>query len=321
MTKIFRSRFKKHLIGFLRQKRALGYVYPKGEQRLKKFDSFCADYYPLESTLTKNIALEWAEARGNEGPKCRHARISLIRELAKYMNSMGVDAYIIPRHLFPRIPRYIPHLYTPEELSAIFSVLDQLQPSNKSPVRHLVAPVMFRMIYCCGLRPKEGRTILRRNVDLKTGRIVIQNTKKHKDRVIVLSADMLKLCRQYDKKLNVIFPDRQYFFPMPCGNAYTCCGICEIYRQCLKNTKMSFFGNRPRIYDLRHTFATNVLFRWMKEGKDVNAHLPYLSAYLGHDFFSDTAYYIHLVPQYFPQISDMCLSKYSHLIPEIDNEN
>lgn len=236
------------------------------------------------------------------------------------MNSVGADAFIIPEHLFPRVPRYVPHLYTPEELSAIFSDLDQVQPNKRYPTRHLVIPVMFRMIYCCGLRPKEGRTILRRNVDLESGRVLIQAAKKNKDRVIVMSPDMLKLCQRYDTIVDKIVSSREHFFPGPHG-VYTMHGLKEIFQKCLKNTGLVFSGNRPRTYDLRHTFATNVLYRWMKEGKDINAHLPYLSAYLGHENFSDTAYYIHLVPQYFSQISDMCLSQHSHLIPEIENEN
>ena len=321
MKKIFRSHFKRHIIKFLEQKRALGYVYSSGERYLKNFDSFCTEYYPSESTLTKGLALKWAEVRETESVNGCLCRITPIRELAKYMNSMGMDSYVVPLHLLPRATRYIPHLYSSDELSSIFSVLDQLQPRNISPIRHIVAPVMFRMIYCCGLRPKEGRDILRSDVDLKTGRIFIQETKGHKDRVVVLSADMINLCQQYDKKIGAVLPKRQYFFPNSGGSAYSYRGQRDIYCQCLEKTNILFPGNQPRIYDLRHTFATNVLFRWMKEGKDVNACLPYLSAYLGHEQFSDTAYYIHLVPQYFSQISDMCLSKHSHLIPEIEDEN
>jgi len=321
MTKKNRSRFKKHIIGFLEYKRALGYIYSAEERCLKSFDSFCAEYYPSESTLTKGIALKWTESRENEGPKSRSSRISLIRELAKYMNSIGMNSYVIPSHLFPRLTRYIPHLYTSDELSAIFSVLDQIQPNIRHPIRHLVISVIFRLIYCCGLRPQEGRCLLRNDVDLTTGQIVIRASKKRKDRLVVLSTDVLKLCQQYDKKVNAVFPERKCFFPTTAGNCYSGSQLQGIYRQSLQDTKMPFAGNPPRIYDLRHTFTTNVLFRWMKEGKDMNAYLPYLSAHLGHENFSETAYYIHLVPQYFSQISGMCLNKHSHLIPDIENED
>ena len=38
----------------------------------------------------------------------------------------------------------------------------------------------------------------------------------------------------------------------------------------------------PRVHDLRHTFAAHRLFQWYRDGKDVNARLPWLSTYMGH---------------------------------------
>lgn len=54
---------------------------------------------------------------------------------------------------------------------------------------------------------------------------------------------------------------------------------------------------RLRPYDLRHRFASTVLQRWMDEGRNLYAMLPYLRAYMGHEKFSDTAYYIHILPE------------------------
>ena len=43
-----------------------------------------------------------------------------------------------------------------------------------------------------------------------------------------------------------------------------------------------FEGPKPRVYDFRHTFATECICRWMREGRDIDAMLPFLSAYMGH---------------------------------------
>ncbi len=56
----------------------------------------------------------------------------------------------------------------------------------------------------------------------------------------------------------------------------------------------------------------------MKEGKDLNAMLPYLSAYLGHEQFSQTAYYLHLVPELFSQINPLDINEFAKLLPEVD---
>lgn len=59
----------------------------------------------------------------------------------------------------------------------------------------------------------------------------------------------------------------------------------------------------------------------MKEKKDLGIMLPYLSAYMGHTQFSSTAYYIHLVPDFFADMSGMDLNAFGGLIPEVSDEN
>ena len=52
-----------------------------------------------------------------------------------------------------------------------------------------------------------------------------------------------------------------------------------------------------RFHDLRHTFATNRVAQWYREGKDVQALLPVLSTYLGHCNLDSTAVYISFTNQ------------------------
>ena len=37
--------------------------------------------------------------------------------------------------------------------------------------------------------------------------------------------------------------------------------------------------------------------RWIDEGSDVMALLPYLSTYMGHSELNSTLYYVHLLPE------------------------
>ena len=43
-----------------------------------------------------------------------------------------------------------------------------------------IAPTLFRLLYTCGLRPKEGRESLTENINLETGEILITHTKRNK---------------------------------------------------------------------------------------------------------------------------------------------
>lgn len=226
---------------------------------------------------------------------------------------------MIPIELARKSPKYVPHIYTRDELSVFFSAADRFEYHDKSPARHLVIPVIFRVIYCCGLRPGEARKLRTEDVCLKTGAIKIIESKGHKDRVVVLADDVLALCRNYRRQVERVFPSCEYFFPNYGGGGLKKSWLDKIFWRCWDMAgRTEFSGNRPRCYDFRHTFATNCLCRWMREGKDLTACLPYLSAYLGHVQLSDTAYYVHLVPEYFPQMARMNCEKIESLLPEVN---
>ncbi len=53
----------------------------------------------------------------------------------------------------------------------------------------------------------------------------------------------------------------------------------------------------PRPYDFRHTFAVHRLMAWYHKGVDLHAHLPWLSAYMGHDNLLGTETYLTATPE------------------------
>ncbi len=52
----------------------------------------------------------------------------------------------------------------------------------------------------------------------------------------------------------------------------------------------------------------------MEQGRDLNVWLPYLSAYMGHDTYSSTAYYVHLLPE---RLAATGLTSAAGIIPEV----
>ena len=55
-------------------------------------------------------------------------------------------------------------------------------------------------------------------------------------------------------------------------------------------------GRRPRVHDMRHTFAVQALIRWYREGADVQSNLPRLAMFMGHVSIVSTGHYLHFVP-------------------------
>lgn len=70
-------------------------------------------------------------------------------------------------------------------------------------------------------------------------------------------------------------------------------------------------------YALIHNFATQILMHWIEEQRDLDAMIPYLSAYMGHESFSATYYYIHLLPE---RIALMDFTRSDGIIPEVDDD-
>ena len=55
-------------------------------------------------------------------------------------------------------------------------------------------------------------------------------------------------------------------------------------------------GRRPRVHDMRHSFAVQALIRWYRDGADVQSNLPRLAMFMGHVSIVSTAHYLHFVP-------------------------
>lgn len=109
--------------------------------------------------------------------------------------------------------------------------------------------------------------------------------KGHKARIVVMAPDLLELCVVYNRKVSQIYPERVYFFPSPINEGKSMYSKEWIIPTFLKAVKAAGIydcpGSTPRLYDLRHTFATHVIHQWIKEGQNIDACLPYLSEY-GH---------------------------------------
>lgn len=247
--------------------------------------------------------------------------ISAINFLGQYLLATGENAYVFPDSFAPY--RYHPHPYvfTDEELSRLFAAADSFPYCPQSPLRHKIVPVVFRLIYTCGLRPGEGRALKKKHINLDTGEVFITDTKFDKDRLIVMSDDMLSLCRKYDavRAAATSFRQSEYFFPAPGGNCYSRNAFSQMFQQCWKAANPGIHNlPRVRVYDLRHRFASAVLNRWTDEKRDLYAMLPYLRAYMGHYDLSATEHYIHLLPDNLVKSSGVFWAAMESIIPEVE---
>lgn len=321
MIYVFESCFASRIEDFIAQKNALGFSYLESSRILRDFDRFCLTHFPEENSLTKELFLTWAMKKETEGNNTFRNRMMPVREFARYLNRSGETAYVLPPNIARKEVAYAPYIYTEAEIQAIWKALDALKPRGGFPVRHIVIPAMVKLMYCCGLRPAEVRRLRVNDVDLEIGRLNIMESKQHRSRIVMMAEDVTRMLSDCNAIVSIVMPEREPFFPNSEGGFYGKRGLEKTFRQVLKKADIVGAGQRaPRLYDFRHTFATHRLYHWMREGKDLNTMLPYLSAYMGHVQLSDTCYYIHLVPGLLEEMSGFAFSSAEAFLPEVKTD-
>ena len=148
---------------------------------------------------------------------------------------------------------------------------------------------------------------------------IIRNSKNHNDRKLFITDEVIKVLKSLDGRLSMIIPDRTYFFSIYVNGYLSSQFISTNFRKVWTSAGMSMdVTPRPRAYDFRHHFACANIMKWMNEGKDVHAMLPYLMTYMGHSSLESTYYYIHLIPEFFSKYNELS-SISNELLPEVED--
>jgi integrase len=180
-------------------------------------------------------------------------------------------------------------------------------------------PVLFRMLYGCGLRVDEAVKLKISDVDMEGGVIRLLETKGNKERFVPMSETLSQVCASYRSVKCVADYVSEYFFPATDGLHYAVCTIYERFREYLFAAGIghSGRGKGPRLHDLRHTFSVHTLNKWIADGKDIYVVLPILSAYLGHANINSTEEYLRLVPEAHALLTRPFEEKFGNVFPEV----
>lgn len=316
-TPEFESRLAPYMLGLTQQKRALGYKYETQVRYLEKFDKLCVERFPNEQTVTREMLDIWGILQSYEHPGTLRNRVTVVSHLAQFICSLDKEAYIYPTDDLPKEPKYIPHIFTEDELQRLFRQIDCCHYSPVVPNRHLIMPVLFRMLYCCGLRPGEALRLELSDVDLASGVLLTRESKYDNDRYVPMSAELAEICRDYAKEVHKPGTTHKYFFPSQIEGQIPCINIYTNFRRFLLQAGIPHGGKGkgPRIYDFRHTFAVHCLKRMVLSGKNLEVYHQVLKTYMGHSLFKYTAYYLRMTKDMFPDIRQKVEAYYEAMLP------
>lgn len=213
-----------------------------------------------------------------------------------------IQAKPLPEYL-PKFPdSHPPYIYSNEELKRLFEV-SLTYSKGHSPVTDVRSIRFILMLtYVLGLRCRETLNIRLKHIDTKQKVIHIEDSKFFKSRYVTYNAKVANLINEiieWRKSGQFSTEPEDLLFVTKLGKPVHFVTLHCIFAQIRKKANLYFpelKRHQPRIHDLRHTFATNVLTGWYKEGKNVQELLPKLSVYLGHENLSHTAVYLSMIP-------------------------
>ena len=326
-SKIFYSIHAPYISEFITFKRSLGYKYQEQERMLANFDRFVLEQNLTCVGLLKEVADKWSERRNNEAELSRYGRIVCLCQFAEYLRDRGIKSYL------PQLPKYpdcnfIPHIYSYEEIAAIFKACDDLRLKKIDMSSSLFSmPCLLRMLYATGIRVGEALFLKNKDVNMKDKCLTLKETKNGKDRLVPFTDSLASVCKdylQYRNKLPLIGlnNDNKPFFVTLNG---ACCKRDSVYhwfRKILDRAAIPFTGNRqgPRVHDVRHSFACHSFVKLSDDGLDLYCSWPYLSTYLGHQSLESTEQYVRLTAQLYPELLRDSNKMYIDILPDITNQ-
>lgn len=281
---------------YLRMRRALGYKLEVQGWLLGEFIAYLE--HASAATVTIDHAVAWATLPAAAERSYWAQRLSVVREFARHLQTIDPACEIPPAYLLPFRPRRaIPHLYQPQEITALMAAAGTLPiPLQAATYRTLIG-----LLAVTGLRLGEAIRLDRDDLDGDHQLLRILHSKFGKSREVALHESVMRALEDYGRVREERFPRPGCgaFFLSTRGTRLLAPSIHETFNRLVKIAGITPRpgGRNPRPHDLRHGFAVSTLLDWYRDGHDVQPRLPLLSTWLGHVNPASTFWYLTAAPE------------------------
>lgn len=289
------SKLRHGLDAYLSLRRALGFKLERAGRLLPDFIEYLEARG--EEHITVKRSLEWATRPDNASARWSSDRLALVRQFARYLHASDPRTEIPDAALIPyQAVRQTPYIYADEEITALLKAAQRLQ----GPLRAATYTTLLGLLSVTGMRVGEAIALERPDVDWQESLLIVRHSKFGKSREVVLHETTRDALRRYARMRDryIRQPRSPSFFLSQCGTRPFYANIHKTFLALVRETGLEErYPRRPRIHDLRHTFAVKTLVGWYRAGEDVQARLPALSTYLGHTSPLSTYWYLTATPE------------------------
>ena len=287
---------RKALADYLLMRRSLGYGLVRSEKLLTQFLGYLEARG--EHRVTSENALAWANLPASAHQSWRSYRLCAVRGFARHLKAFDPATEVPPAELAPwRACRATPYLYSDKAIARLMAAAGSLS----TPHRAATYRTLIGLLAVSGMRAGEAVASNREDLDRASGVLTITNGKFGKSRELPLHESTVAALERYMRR-----PDRpkqaakeHALFVSTAGTRLLYCNVSWTYgllvaRAGLKPRSASC---RPRLHDIRHSFAVHTMLDSYRRDGDAAARLSLLSSYLGHVHPSHTYWYLSAAPE------------------------
>lgn len=284
----------RHVEDYLRLRRSLGFKLHREGVILPRFAAYLQS--AGASTVTTELAVAWACQPVGVHPVSWHHRLGAVRGFAVYLRTIDPATEIPSPDVFPgQGKRPEPHIYSDHEIAGLL----QATPVTAAGAARRHLPDSARA--GGGRRPANQRGVA---ADARQRRLGRRDAHRHQRQVRLSQTASLAphhhrgaalLCRSPRPATAGSADER--VLPVLRGTALCYALVRATFIQLTTAIGLRTESTKPRIHDLRHTFAVRTLLRWYQGQHDVAGNLATLSAYLGHINPAGTYWYLSATPE------------------------
>lgn len=304
---------------FLAHKRSLGYRYRQEAWLLPKLLQHVAQsgYRDLNAKCFDG----WLSSLQDRHPNTRRVWYQIVQRFCHYRRRSEPDCFVPSADGAAKHQPYItPVIVQPKEIARLIAKASLVPPTSASPLQGPVLRLAIVLLYTCGLRLGELLRLTLGDIEASSTVLRVRESKFRKSRLVPVSVSTTRELQNYlrlRRKTFAVHPSA----PLLCNryggylHPYSHPGLQgAINRLFASGGVWNAQDQRPRIHDLRHSFAVQALLRWYRSGADVQSNLPKLALYMGHASIVSSAYYLHWVPALQHLASRRFEERFAHLV-------
>jgi integrase len=290
------SVLQRHAEEYLALRRALGFKLESQGPLLLGFVSYLDRLGA--STVTTELALAWAQLPPGGDPVWCSRRLGVVRGFATHLRALDPRTEVPPADLLPhRRRRAIPYLYSPEEVRRLMAAARGL----RSPLLAATYETLIGLLAATGMRVGEAIRLDRSDLDWEHGLLTVVAGKFGKSREVALHPGTCAALAAYAQCQDALCraPSAPSFFVSTAGTRLCHANVRFVFGRLVRAAGLAPRSARcrPRLHDLRHSFAVATMLAWYEADVDVAARFPLLSTYLGHVDPSSTYWYLEAAPE------------------------